>query len=152
AEVVVAVGNKLKVSYDGKEGTKPVSGRLISDGMQTDDSLNPARGLVRYKTPKELTEDFTYYFSRLPVLQAATSAPGAIAIGLDKLDVKDFKLGTKEQTNDPAIKIIEFTMVGSAKAERHCQLWIDTKTNLPTRRIVDSLDKNKMSRMVEAFY
>jgi outer membrane lipoprotein-sorting protein len=145
-ELLVAAGNKLKVSFVGTDNdqlNKPISGSAASDGKQyrTEFIKDGQPQSKSNAAPEQLTEYLTSYLAMLDSVTAIgyagrsrpEQAPGKVKPG-------GFKLGAKERFGDREIQAVEYTVVvpdRNGDQQYTVQLWLDPKSQVPLKRVAE---------------
>jgi outer membrane lipoprotein-sorting protein len=73
---------------------------------------------------------------------------------LDKaMGVKDFKLGAKEKVAGKDAQIVEYTATVDKELKAKVSVWIDTRTNLPLKRVLEATMEGgkEAARFVETY-
>jgi outer membrane lipoprotein-sorting protein len=145
---LAARGNKGRLELKGKFGEQSMSALVISDGTRrkTVSSMGDKEGKSEVEdAPKDFAASVTRVSSRLGVFPAYF-LPQAWAEGEKQPDVDDrfklsgFSLGKKDKVGERQAQIVEYQVTadtgGGKGPTLAVQLWLDSETNLPLKRVV----------------
>jgi outer membrane lipoprotein-sorting protein len=143
-----AEGNKARVEFEGEIFGTAFKMSLVSDGAKMLQSLPPglpgAAAPEVKKTPDNLNKMLAGVTARAGVMAASgvmeKDDPAQFDID-KKAPVSDFKMGPKEKVGNVDTQVIEYTFKPDNKDIVSVTLWLDTKTNLPVKRLM--LDQMK---------
>lgn len=154
--MLIAQGNKVRMELEGeirKEKDKMV---MVSDGkkMIMDSAKRPGQGKEQ-DSPKHLTEASLASYSRSGIVVALFMARASSgdekpeAFDIDKeMAISDFKLGKKEG----GTQAIEYKLATrGGKDPMAITVWIDSKTNLPVKRVATAME-GKMTMTITEKY
>jgi outer membrane lipoprotein-sorting protein len=147
---ILAMGNKLKISYEGEARRKPVklSMSAVADGKEI--VLRRDFGQktkTEIKTPDKLNDRLTGWLNRMGVHAVGNTDDPLFQLvtfkKLPEVDSKfkasDFKLLDPEKIGDRQAKVVEYKLEFDADAPKlTCKVWLDTQTNLPLKREIAS--------------
>lgn len=139
-KLLIADGNLLRLELEGQMRGKEDKMTMLSDGtkMHMTSAMRPGN---TSDTPKELSQKVKSSVTRSSVFiglfTVAPKAPDGEEVDPTKLlPVSDFKLGKKEAVGKVEAQILEYQLkLPGAKEPVMMQVWLDTKTNLPLKRI-----------------
>jgi outer membrane lipoprotein-sorting protein len=70
----------------------------------------------------------------------------------EQLKLSDFKLGKKEKVGDSEAQVIDYTLtVKGEKEPMQCSVWVDTKTNLPLKRVLRGKEGTEKATVTETY-
>jgi outer membrane lipoprotein-sorting protein len=153
--------NKFRLEGTMEHDGKKEASLMVADGKSiVNRSSDAAPGQTR--TLEENDQDkWRGYIARsgvvASVLLMAERGPGDAEKGpfdLDKaMGVKDFKLGAKEKVGGREVQVVEYTAQVDKEVKAKVSVWIDTRTNLPLKRVLEAgLEGGKeMARFVETY-
>jgi outer membrane lipoprotein-sorting protein len=154
--MLVAPGNKIRMELEGelrKEKDKMV---MVSDGkkMIMDSTKRPGQGKEQ-DTPKHMTEASLASYSRSGIVVAlfmsrtSSGDEKPEAFDIDKeMAISDFKLGKKEG----GTQAIEYKLATrGGKEPLAITVWVDTKTNLPVKRVAMAMEGKMTITMTEKY-
>jgi outer membrane lipoprotein-sorting protein len=135
-------GNKTHLEMNNDFAGKATTYTIISDGTKMQASVD-GKSQGKQDTPKELGEARKVMFARagllVPFFSFSAGPPDKADKELkvdDLFKVADFKLGKKEKIGDHEAQEIQYTLTTkTTKEPLTVHLWIDTKTNLPLKRV-----------------
>ena len=146
--MILGEGNRTRVEGSGVADGIPFKGVLISDGKKMHIVVND-KAEPTHKTPKQLSN-----VGRAAITRAGMpmSLPYFIISSIvddlninDMYVVSDFNIGRKEKIGEREAQEIQYTFTFFEQKESLAMsVWLDTKTNLPLKRVVTStVDKEK---------
>ena len=153
-KVAVAVGNKAKftimIDADGQKQTM----EAIADGSKTVHIRGGKRDEPK-DTPRNMAAGFAVITTRMGIAVLSIRKEGEDQFKADKFDkdkfmpLSDFKLGKKEKVGDKETQAVEYLIAleGQDGEKFPVTVWIDTKTNLPVKRVM-VIDKQNMKTTV----
>jgi outer membrane lipoprotein-sorting protein len=139
-------GRKVRMDVTEEQDGKTKKGTLVSDGKTM-----AAVGTLPTKRDAETAPPWLAGATRAALVRASLTVPtdffvrGSAANYLEFLWVNgafrlsDFKLGEKEKVGDHEAQIVEYNLVlvfRTYSVPVAVQLWIDTKTDLPLKRVL----------------
>ncbi len=137
--LTLAEGNKCHIEGSIDENGKVIKGMFTSDGKSMQ-GVQDGKVQPKMDTPKEFEA----------AIRAAISRTGVFVLGFQPLDlgekefkideafkVSDFKLGKKEKIGEREAQEIQYALnVKGPKEPLAVSVWLDTKTNLPLKRVM----------------
>lgn len=154
-------GRKVRIDVAEEQDGKTTKGTLVSDGKTM-----AAVGTLPTKRAAETAPPWLAGATRAALVRASLTVPtdffvrGSAANYLEFLWVNgafrlsDFKLGKKEKVGEREAQIVEYQMVlvfRTYNVPVAVQLWIDTKTGLPLKRVLTvGMGERKMT-MTESY-
>jgi hypothetical protein len=137
--MLFAEGNKCHVEGTSKSGGKSRKSVLISDGKNMQDFWD-GRELSMEKTLDDLTLTYKLMIARTGVLVMNRNLKSGFKVE-EFFTATDFKLGDKEKVQVVDTQKIQYTfLMKEEKEPLTVSLWLDSKTNLPVKRIVTRKD------------
>jgi outer membrane lipoprotein-sorting protein len=146
--VLLARGNKARLEMKGTFLGKSGSLLMICDGTrqktESAEAGKEGKGMVR-DAPKDFTTRLTKATTRIGILPSfflvRAQAEGEKDPDVeDVMKVSDFSLGKKEKVGERQAQIVEYKMThdaGGGRKDTHTvQLWLDSETHLPLKRVV----------------
>jgi outer membrane lipoprotein-sorting protein len=157
--VLMAKGNKSRTEMTGEFGGQSMKMTSISDGKKTKTETTmgekKAKGSVR-DTPKNANAMLAGLASRAGFLLGyltPVSGPGRKPRELDDLfTVSHFSLGKKEKIGERQAQRIDYKLTMVDKKEPvDAQVWLDSETNLPLKRVFTMQDRDKKIQFTETY-
>jgi hypothetical protein len=142
--LVFAEGNKSHLEISGEYLPKVAN---ISDGTKMQAVVDD-KPQAKKDVPKKQTEIFWAVITRsgLTVPLLFIGAPAADYLFFASLDkeakiddmfkVSDFKLGKKEKVGNQEAQVVEYKLQVQGRDEMAVSVWLDTKTDLPLKRVL----------------
>jgi outer membrane lipoprotein-sorting protein len=152
-EVTVAAGNKLKMSFEGTEGDKPIAGLFVSDGTKLIQRFNKVATRTD-DSPEQLTPYFTGYlaFAGLYVALDEALRPRK-QMSPERYKLTGFKLGAKEKVAGRDAQIVEFKLeVPRGDGKPTVKIWFDVQTQEPLKRFLQVEDEGKVYFRTTEYY
>jgi outer membrane lipoprotein-sorting protein len=162
--LLLAKGNKGRLEMKGKFGEKSGTMRVICDGtrqkMESVEDGKAGKDMVK-DAPKDFATRMARGTSRIGVLPSAFI--GRLQVEGEKepdvedlMKVSDFSLGKKGKVGERQAQIVEYTMTfdgGGGRIENFTvQLWLDSETGLPLKRVVrGAKDKGGFPTITETY-
>jgi outer membrane lipoprotein-sorting protein len=157
--LLVAAVNKLRVELESKDERATAKTLFVSDGKKTHASVTgrPAKTL---DTDKQLTEralastaraGFAFEVYLLHVLTTDDEKPEAFKAD-EELAVSDFKLGKKEMVGGVEAQAVDYALKYPLEEKpAAATVWIDTKTNLPVKRVITMKPRDTVITITETY-
>ncbi len=153
--LVLGGGNKVRL-----EGTRQFFGKndkveLVSDGTRLRATVNGEREAKLLATPKQFHGALAKALGSVGVfaglLELAPGADRKLELSPEELfPASDFKLAPKEKVRGREAQVLTHRVKDRCKENVLVTVWIDTKTNLPLRRVVS--DENRTNVRVTEYY
>jgi outer membrane lipoprotein-sorting protein len=153
--LLIGEGNKVRVEANGEFAGMKENRTEISDGM---------KGVLGKDSPASVVPKWLHQAIRASLTRATLLNPGFVVQPGQKPDdseyriderfpVTQFKLGKKEKVGDQEAQVIEYTltMAGGRKETLAVSVWLDTKTQLPLKRILAATIDDKKMTISETF-
>jgi outer membrane lipoprotein-sorting protein len=150
-------GNKMRLVINAVQDGEKVTITTVSDGMKWKTITVPGGEEKATDVKKSLNDVVRATISRSGLTLAVLARPPADNVKEFKVDeefkVSDFKLGKKDKIGDKEAQIIEYTLkVNPSKVEPvTVTLWLDSKTQLPLKRVFKMKLDNKEGTVTETF-
>jgi outer membrane lipoprotein-sorting protein len=136
--LIITKDNRMRLIYDGQTEQKSKV-TWISDGktlaMQTE--LLDKTAKASKPTPEQMHRVLSGCFSRASLVSGTNSIARPIPSDPFQLKPSAFQAVTKEKIGDKAVNLIQFDSLTPAGNAMKCKLWLDTKTNLPVKRLME---------------
>jgi outer membrane lipoprotein-sorting protein len=155
--LLLGEGNKARLEIAANFGGQKSKSTVISDGAKMV-TIGDKAEKKPTDTPKQFNEAFKAMMTRTGM------GVGLFMLGDpdkqkefkidDEMKVADFKLGKKEKVGDAEAQIIEYSLVAKnyMKEPLMVSVWVDTKTNLPLKRVVIMMNEKKEKNTVTETY
>jgi Predicted periplasmic protein (DUF2092) len=146
--------------FGGDFGGKYEQFTFIWDGTKKKSIREGFRLLLAAETPKWLGEAVRAGAARGGIVFVMTAVMIAYSSAADKgftgdeLQVGEFKLGNKEMVNKHPAQIVQYTLIVRTKDDKgtaEVSVWIDTKTQLPLKRVLTVGEGDKKATFTETF-
>ena len=153
-KATTAEGNKVNFSITIEFGGRKQVMRAVADGKNGRQFEGDKAG-KREETPRQIGVGLTTMVTRaglVPIGKGGGEDPfKADQFDKDKvLPLSDFKLGAKEKVGDVEAQAVEYKVTLGEKGEKvPVTVWIDTKTNLPVKRVVEITERGQKTKMTE---
>ena len=138
-----AEGNKSHLEMTGTRDGNAEKTTIISDGTKLRWIVN-GTAKAKVDPPKQLGDIFRGSITRTGVFVTIILLTSGIPEKEFKLDedfkITDFKLGKKEKVGDRDAQVIQYNLtLRTEKEPQAVAMWLDSKTNLPLKRVVTKL-------------
>jgi outer membrane lipoprotein-sorting protein len=158
-EVFIAAGDKLKITFQGKEGNNPFSATFISDGkvfrstlISNDETTVKTRAAVENQTVV-----FTDLLARAGMTYNLRPSGGLAKTPNVGQNVKliNFRLAGKERIDGQEVNIVEYDLIGeaphSSSTKTKRKMWFDAKTKLLLKRTFEANIADKVYTAIEVY-
>jgi outer membrane lipoprotein-sorting protein len=148
--LILAVGNKLNIHFEGTENGRAIKGSAVSDGKSLAFRMeSEGKGEGKGKaTPEKLSETLTGWVARAGLFMGVEQIDRSSPKDPGMLKLGGFKSAGKEKVGDQEANVIEYTITApDAKEPAVCKLWLDVKTNLPLKRTLEVSGKVSVTEM-----
>jgi outer membrane lipoprotein-sorting protein len=139
--LTLAEGNKCRMELNGEAMGKTFKGTVTSDGTNLQ-SAEDGKVQPKVDTPKQLGDLLRAGITRAGVLSTIVlrGDPMAKEFKIDEVfKVSDFKLGKKEKIGAAEAQEIQYALNGTGMdTPMTVSVWVDTKTNLPLKRVMST--------------
>ena len=154
--VLLAQGNKVRLELTGNFSGKPFAMKLVSDGTKMRAESDMVKAPAVKNTEKDLGADLSAGLSRAGVfaglLIGRSSRPGQKAAPLDAhLKASNFALGKKEKDGERQTQVIDYVLTIGPGEKLNVQLWLDTDTQLPLKRVMSGQKGKEKVRITETY-
>jgi outer membrane lipoprotein-sorting protein len=154
--LILAAGNRMKLTMEGKGGKESIQLAMISDGKKLVTQSGPAG---KPETENKAVHDKLFdllvgYVSRAGLFIGVDAVDRADAKPASTLKLSDFKTIGKEKVEGREANVIEYQITHIAgKVITTCKLWLDAQTNLPLKRSLSTKrDDIKLVSRVDEMY
>jgi len=133
-------GNKARFELEFEIYGTTIKKRRVSNGSQmiVDE---PGAGPDARPTPVNMNKILSGALASCGIVMAtelACSSGDLARFELDKnVPVSNFKMGVKEKVGNAEAQVIEYIVKFGGERDAPVKLWIDTKTNLPLKRVME---------------
>ena len=136
-------GKKARMELNGEFNGKSSNMVMVADGTKMRTNNPGGKGMAQ-DIPEGLDEMFRAIVSRggvvLPLFAGEAiregEQPKEFKID-EKLPVSDFRLGKSEKVGDRETQVLEYKLtIKGAKEAFAVTVWLDSKTNLPIKRVI----------------
>jgi outer membrane lipoprotein-sorting protein len=155
-ELALGEGNKSRFEMSGESGGKKGKSTEVADGVKLV-ILVTDKPKHTIEVPKTRNDWFRAKLARIGLTQMeVASGPGTPTPKEFNIDViygvSDFKLGKKEKVGDQEAQVIEYTLrFKPTETPMTVNVWLDTKTNLPLKRVVTATKDKEKTTFTETF-
>jgi outer membrane lipoprotein-sorting protein len=156
--VVLAQGNKLRLTMKGKGGGKELDMEITSDGDKLHARVTPPGESKNEAVPKNLHALVSKLITRTGSVGAFFLVYGRGGPGAPKdLDpemlfkVRDFKMGEAAKVNGRDAKVLHYQIDIEGKESAKITLWLDARTLLPLKRMIVPEEKGKDTQITETY-
>jgi outer membrane lipoprotein-sorting protein len=158
-KVLFAQGNRCRIEVLVEHNGMKQTGSVVSDGKSI---VTKDNDRVRTIAVKEGDQDlWRGCLARAGAIALAVfiaearpgNAPPKEALDLDKaVAIKDFKLGAKEKVGATEAQVIEWAAkLASESVWTKMSVWVDLKTQLPLKRVIEATQRGETKRVVENY-
>jgi outer membrane lipoprotein-sorting protein len=157
--LLLGEGNKVRMEMAGEFGGMKGKITMISDGTKMKAIGEGAPARPAEDTPKWMSEAMRALLARagvaLPFMMHSPRPPEKekeFKVD-DHFTVSDFKLGKKEMVDKQEAQVVQYTlMLKMPKEEKvDASVWIDTKTQLPLKRVFTATMDGKKFTITETY-
>jgi outer membrane lipoprotein-sorting protein len=150
--VTVAPGNMVRLEAKGSVSAKEREITVIADGKQ---ALRYETGMPKAEikpVESNLSETRPQILARGGVFATFQIGPATERFDIDKImPLSAFKLGNKEKVGQREAQVVECTMMPDNGQVVQLTTWLDTKTNLPLKRLVTAPAEKGLFRVLEVY-
>ncbi len=138
--LLVAEANKLRMDVTNESGGRTFKIMQIADGMKMAFVLGSQKEFT--DAPTWLTDGMRSALTRSGLFLGTSITLNEKKLKVDEhFKVSDFKLGKKEKVGDKEAQVVEYTFKDKGSSSYAVSVWIDTKTNLPLKRVIQTDNK-----------
>jgi outer membrane lipoprotein-sorting protein len=153
--MILADGNRLKVTFAGQEGKSRIHSTIVSDGKTLADQYQfDGKQPELHTSPveKKLVDRVVGHLSPIGAYFGIINIPREFRDAA-LLKLSGFKMVGKDKVADRAAVVIEYQFPLTEKElTTTCKLWLDAQTNLPLKRTLEVPDTGKiLFRAVEMY-
>jgi outer membrane lipoprotein-sorting protein len=150
--VTVAEGNKARLEVNGSDNGKPQNMTLIADGKLAHYRGSEKPGGESKPVEANLSQTRPLILARGGVFATFQIGPATETFDIDKvLAISNFKLGKKEKVGVREAQVIEYTLKPDNGQVVQMAVWLDTKTNLPLKRLMTAPGQKGVFRVTETY-
>jgi outer membrane lipoprotein-sorting protein len=145
--LILASGNRVKLTFEGTNGKTAIKITIVSDG-KTQQRHREIDGKADVRSSDVHDKCFAFlavHLSRVGAYNGILELDSAFPENPGHLKLSGFKLLGKEKIDGRETNAIGYQMT-HRKWKVTCKLWLDAQTNLPVKRIVEG-----DIRMVETY-
>jgi outer membrane lipoprotein-sorting protein len=150
--VSVAEGNKARMEITGTEDGKQRTMTLIADGKMTHFTASDMPKPESKAVESNFSQTRPQILARGGVFATFNIGPSTESFDIDKvMPVSDFKLGNKDKIGVREAQAVECTLKPDNGQVAQMTVWLDTKTNLPLKRLVTTAGEKGVFRVTEVY-
>ncbi|HYV37426.1 MAG TPA: DUF2092 domain-containing protein [Gemmataceae bacterium] len=151
--------NQMRFSFNGTADrggqAKVMTGQMVCDGRQMQMAVSN-NNLANSKTeaaPDQMSAILKGYMTRIGLfLSLEYSLPPRPGQTPDQFQLAGFKMAGKEKVGNVETQVIEYTVTKQGEKDPiACKLWIDVKSGMPLKRMVETSKGGEMGRIVELY-
>ncbi len=155
-QLTIAAGNKVRVTFDGRDGDKPMAGVFVSNGTEAaTKAVADGKSEVQKNAARPgAVELLVGYCRRAGIFIAVDSVTGAPpAFTADMVRAVRFKLLDRERLGGRDTQGIQFHLeIPGEPGPLLVKTWFDLKTGLPLKRVVEVSRNRRVELVVTETY